>query len=63
MPLAWEIVIKGKFITGTTIDDEELAKKKCEELLLEKLVEGGVLGKGEHGLFQWVKESVEAEAL
>jgi len=26
MPV-WEIVIKGKFVTGTTIDDEEQAKE------------------------------------
>ncbi|MBA7654351.1 hypothetical protein ES703_62228 [subsurface metagenome] len=62
MPV-WEIVIKGKFITGTTIDDEELAKKKCEEMLLERLEIGGVSDSKGHGLFQWVKESVEAERL
>lgn len=60
----WEIVIKGKFITGTTIDDEELAKKKCEELLLDRLKAGGVSdSQGTHGLFQWVGESIEAERL
>ena len=62
MPV-WEIMIRGRFITGTTIDDEEIAKKKCEELLLEGLEKGGVSDEKGHGLFQWVKESVEAEAL
>lgn len=62
MPV-WEIVIKGKFITGTTIDDEEMAKKKCEELLLAGLKLGGVSDSHSHGLFQWVPESIEAEQL
>ena len=62
MPV-WEITIKGKFVTGTTIDDEELAKKKCEELLLAGLEKGGVSDEKGHGLFQWVKESVEAERI
>lgn len=62
MPV-WEIVIKGKFITGTTIDDEEEAKKKCEELLLERLEMGGVSDEKGRGLFQWVPESTEAERL
>ena len=62
MPV-WEIVIKGKFVTGTTIDDEEEAKKKCEEMLLGGLEAGGVSDSKGHGLFQWVPESVEAERL
>lgn len=63
MPLVWEITIKGKFVTGTTIDDEELAKKTCEELLLAGLGRGGVSDEKGHGVFQWVKESIEADAL
>ena len=62
MPV-WEIVIKGKFVTGTTIDDEEEAKKKCEEMLLAGLEAGGVSDSHGHGLFQWVQESLEAERL
>jgi len=62
MPV-WEIVIKGKFVTGTTIDDEEQAKKQCEEMLLAGLEAGGVSDSKGHGLFQWVKESIEAERL
>lgn len=63
MPLVWEVVIKGKFVTGTTIDDEEAAKKECEKLLLGGLKAGGVSDEKGHGLFQWVRESVEVEAL
>lgn len=62
MPV-WEIVIKGKFVTGTTIDDEEAAKKECEKLLLQRLEAGGVSDSHSHGLFQWVQKSVEAEKL
>lgn len=62
MPV-WEITIKGKFITGTTIDDEEQAKKQCEEMLLTGLEAGGVSDEKGHGLFQWVKASVEAERI
>ena len=62
MPV-WEIRIKGKFVTGTTIDDEEEAKKQCEEMLLTGLEAGGVSDQHGHGLFQWVKESIEAERL
>jgi len=58
-----EIVIKGKFVTGTTINDEEQAKKQCEEMLLAGLEAGGVSDSKGHGLFQWVKESIEAERL
>ena len=62
MPV-WEIVIKGKFVTGTTIDDEEVAKKKCEEMLSGGLEAGGVSDQKGHGLFQWVPESIEAEQM
>lgn len=57
----FEIVIKGKFITGTTQDDEETAKKQCKDLLLDKLEKAGVVGKD--GLFEFQVLSVEAERL
>lgn len=57
----FEIVIKGKFITGTTADAEETAKKQCEDLLLDKLQRAGISGKD--GLFEFRVESVEAERL
>jgi len=62
MPLVWEIVIKGKFVTGTTIDDQEQAKKTCQELLLSRL-DAGVTNPDGHGVFQWIPESIEAEPL
>ena len=62
MPV-WEIVIKGKFVTGTTIDDEEQAKKQCEEMLLARLEASGVSDSKGQGLFQWVQEAIEAERL
>ncbi|MBA7670697.1 hypothetical protein ES703_78843 [subsurface metagenome] len=62
MPV-WEIAIKGKFVTGTTIDDEEDAKRVCKKLLEMKMAEAGFVGEKDHGLFQWIPESVEAERL
>lgn len=63
MPI-WEIAITGKFITGTTVDDEELAKDTCNKLLESRLKEAGILSEdGGPGLFQWIPGSVEAEAL
>ncbi|MBA7674937.1 hypothetical protein ES703_83165 [subsurface metagenome] len=62
MPV-WEIVIKGKFVTGTTIDDEEQAKETCKKLLEDKMAEAGIADEKAHGLFQWIQESVEAERL
>ncbi|GAH53384.1 unnamed protein product [marine sediment metagenome] len=59
----WEIVIKGKFVTGTTIDDEEQAKRLCKKLLEDKLADAGIEDEKVHGLFQWIPESVEAERL
>lgn len=57
----FEIVIKGKFITGTTVDDEEKAKKVCKDLLLDKLEGAGVAGKD--GIFDFRVEAIEAERL
>ena len=62
MPV-WEIVIKGKFMTGTTIDDKEQAKETCKKLLEDRMAEAGIADEGAHGLFQWIPESVEAERL
>lgn len=63
MPIR-EIVIKGKFITGTTIDNEERAKTYCNKMLEDRLKVSGILSEnGEPGLFQWIPESVEAEDL
>jgi hypothetical protein len=60
MPI-WEIVIKGKFVTGTTVDDEEQAKDTCKKLLEGRLKESGILSEnGGSGLFDWIPESVEA---
>lgn len=60
MPLVWEIVIRGKFVAGTTIDDQEQAKKTCQELLLSRLVAAGVTDPDGFGVFKWVLESIEA---
>ncbi|GAH25772.1 unnamed protein product, partial [marine sediment metagenome] len=60
MPV-WEIAIKGKFVTGTTIANEEQAKETCQKLLENKLAEAGISDEKAHGLFQWIPESVEAE--
>lgn len=57
----FEIVIKGKFITGTTVDDEEKAKKVCKDLLLDNLERAGVAGKD--GIFDFRVEAIEAERL
>lgn len=57
----FEVVIRGKFVTGTTSDDEEIAKKQCEELLVKRLEEAGCAGPV--GLFTFKVESVEAERL
>lgn len=64
MPL-WEIVIKGRFVAGTTIDDEERAKETCRKLLEDKMAEADIAERGAQGggLFQWIPESVEAEML
>ncbi len=60
----WEITIKGKFVTGITTDQEEVAKSQCLNLLREKLKKGEVISEEPyHGLFQFVLESVEAEKL
>jgi len=57
----FEVVIKGKFITGTTVDDVEKAKKVCKDLLLDKLETAGVAGKD--GIFDFKVEAIEAERL
>jgi len=62
MPV-WEIVIKGKFVTGTTVDDEEQAKETCKKLLEDKMAEAGIADENHGLLFQWIPESVEAERL
>jgi len=59
----WEIVIKGKFVTGTTVDDEEQAKETCKKILEDKLAEAGIADEKVNGLFQWIPESVEAKRL
>ena len=51
----WEIAVKGKFVTGTTMYDEEKAKETCNQLLQDLLVKAGIIGEeGASGLFQWV---------
>lgn len=61
MPLAWEIVIKGRFITGTTVDDEEQAKEIVRDLLRDKLRQAGCLERDQ--VFEFIEESIEAEPL
>ncbi len=56
-----EVVIKGKFITGIIMDNEEEAKVHCKELL-ETLLDKARCLKAD-GLFQFILESVEAERL
>ena len=57
----YEIIIKGAFMTGTTIDDEEEAKSYGEKLLLELLEKAKCCGI--NGLFSFNVESVSAEKL
>jgi len=61
----FSVVIKGKFTTGTTQDDEEEAKKMALDFLLWKLREAGIIANpGEpSGPFEWVLESVEMDSL
>ena len=62
MPV-WEIVIKGKFVTGAIVDGIERAKEICKKLLEDRMAEVGIADEKAHGLFQWIPESVEAERL
>lgn len=57
----FEIVIKGKFITGVTIDDEEKAKATVKKLLEDRLDVARCLTPS--GIFEFKLESIEAEKL
>lgn len=57
----FEVVIKGKFITGITIDDEEKAKATVKEILEERLQAARCLKPD--GIFEFKLESIEAERL
>lgn len=55
----FEVVIKGKFTTGTTQSDPEEAKEACRKLLRGRLKEAGLLEPSQ--IFQWHEESVEVD--
>ncbi|MDO9334189.1 MAG: hypothetical protein Q7T57_06690 [Dehalococcoidales bacterium] len=57
----FEITIKGKFVTGTTIEDEEQAKEATLNLLKKMLKEASLLGPSQ--VFEFYVESVEAGPL
>lgn len=53
----YEVIIKGKFITGTTVDEEEKAKKVVRDLLRDKLRHADCLERDQ--AFEFVEESIE----
>ena len=56
-----EVTIRGKFMTGTTIDDEEKAKQVTKDLLLSKLKEASCLEPTD--VFQFQLESIKVDRL
>jgi len=56
-----EVIIKGKFITGTTVDNEENAKKVVRDLLRDKLRQANCLERDQ--VFEFVEESIEVNPL
>jgi len=56
-----EVTICGKFMTGTTIDDEEKATQVTKALLLSKLKEASCLKPTD--LFQFQLESIKVDRL
>lgn len=59
--MAYEVTLKGTFITGTSADTRELAIKQTNDLLIEMLEQGQV--SGIDGIFFWKLDSIEAERL
>lgn len=57
----FQVVIKGRFMTGTTQDDEEKAKETTVKLLKEKLASASCLEIDD--IFQFRIDSVETEEL
>jgi len=57
----YEVIIKGKFITGTTVDEEEKAKKVVRDLLRDKLRHASCLERDQ--VFEFVEESIEVSPL
>lgn len=57
----FEIVITGRFMTGSTQDNENEARETAVNLLKEKLSSAGCLDP--HDLFQFELDSVEAKEL
>lgn len=55
------VTIKGKFITGTTVDDEEQAKRVVRDLLRDKLRHAGCLEREQ--VFEFVEETIEVTPL
>lgn len=57
----YTVTIKGKFITGTTVDDEEQAKRVVRDLLREKLRQADCLEREQ--VFEFVEETIEVTPL
>lgn len=53
-----EVVIYGKFTTGTTIDDPEKAKAECEKILFTALEAAHVFKSNDLFQFEHVKTEV-----
>ena len=57
----YTVTIKGKFITGTTVDDKEQAKKVVRDLLRDKLRQASCLERDQ--VFEFVEETIEVTPL
>jgi len=59
--MPYEVIIHGKFTTGTTQDDPDEAKKTCTNLLTEMLEIAKCAGKD--GIFMFQVGEVEVDKL